>query len=474
VDDDPEFDGQDYEDILDEAIETYIRRSGNKPDAEQKHILAKLRRIQYWRSSLHSGIRSLHGHPRIQIVADEIETLIKTAPDKRSKVLVFGTFVRPLIALNKVLNRRGVLVLLNKGRGFPAAKSCVADIDGIWEEYERKHPAKDTARPYKDKEDLRKAILRAGKTYESLRKGLQRHIDMKFLATLPGDAALQDGHIQGKVLEYLRSRLALVVLFGEDMFKRSNAASEKQCAFDIWVQVLESFLDEDDDAIKARTSWNPPSYFDGDERYIERIRNLDRLADNMEEGRIIALIESELAETNQRFGAFSRLLYGDVKMGTRRVLQSQFNAKDSFPQVLIAQSQVGREGLNLHKACNVIVQFHSEWNPSVIEQQIGRVDRIDSYWEGEARAHNKNHPKESVDATGFPKINIKSVVFRGTYDHFQHKVSTHRRETLNAHLFGELLSEKALEEMPAGREWTELRDKLRKSAPEFSPPTTSV
>jgi len=142
--------------------------------------------------------------------------------------------------------------------------------------------------------------------------------------------------------------------------------------------------------------------------------------------------------------------------------------------VLIAQSQVGREGLNLHKACRKVIQFHSEWNPGVIEQQIGRVDRIDSFWEEKVREYRRANQEDSIYSDQFPKINIHSVVFDGTYDHFQFNVSKSRRETLNAHLFGELLNEDALSRMPTGGDWDALRAKLRDSAPEFTPPAKLV
>jgi hypothetical protein len=51
-------------------------------------------------------------------------------------------------------------------------------------------------------------------------------------------------------------------------------------------------------------------------------------------------------------------------------LQTAFNKRDAFPRVLLAQSAVGREGLNLHKACRVVVQLHAEWNPAILEQQL--------------------------------------------------------------------------------------------------------
>jgi hypothetical protein len=75
-----------------------------------------------------------------------------------------------------------------------------------------------------------------------------------------------------------------------------------------------------------------------------------------------------------------------------------------------------------------------------------------------------------VKDCGYPKIIIKPVIFKGTYDAFQYEVSKQRRETLNAHLFGELLSEEALKKMPEDGKWKELRENLQEAAPDFSPP----
>ena len=35
--------------------------------------------------------------------------------------------------------------------------------------------------------------------------------------------------------------------------------------------------------------------------------------------------------------------------------------------MLVAQSLVGREGLNLHKSCRIVLLLHLEWNPGVVE-----------------------------------------------------------------------------------------------------------
>jgi hypothetical protein len=78
--------------------------------------------------------------------------------------------------------------------------------------------------------------------------------------------------------------------------------------------------------------------------------------------------------------------------------------------VLIAQSQVGREGLNLHEQCRDIVLLHPEWNPGVVEQQIGRVDRLSSRW-----CKDFDVWKEAGAVGDPPRIEIRPIMFMGTY-----------------------------------------------------------
>lgn len=47
------------------------------------------------------------------------------------------------------------------------------------------------------------------------------------------------------------------------------------------------------------------------------------------------------------------------------------------PYVLLC-TEIPREGIDLHLWCRRVVQYDLEWNPALMEQQIGRVDRIGS------------------------------------------------------------------------------------------------
>ena len=70
-----------------------------------------------------------------------------------------------------------------------------------------------------------------------------------------------------------------------------------------------------------------------------------------------------------------RLANGAVKQDARQRLMSAFNTP-FYPEVLVASS-VMAEGVDLHLMWNVI-HHDLNWNPSVIEQRTGRLDRIGS------------------------------------------------------------------------------------------------
>jgi hypothetical protein len=161
-------------------------------------------------------------------------------------------------------------------------------------------------------------------------------------------------------------------------------------------------------------------------------------------------------DTRQR--RFAVLLSGDTHSTTRRYIQAAFNRPTSSPRVLIAQSQVGREGLNLHEACRVVIQFHAEWNPAILEQQIGRVDRKGSLWEKLAR--------NWIDGVAKPKprIEVRQLVFEGTYDAFQWERVARRQRLFDASLFGSLLPDESWDRVPSDRVGL-----LEAAAPSFRP-----
>lgn len=71
-------------------------------------------------------------------------------------------------------------------------------------------------------------------------------------------------------------------------------------------------------------------------------------------------------------GFKSVVIYGGTKINKNEVLR-QFQTDDSM-QVLLS-SEVGSEGLDM-QFCNSLVNYDLPWNPMVVEQRIGRIDRF--------------------------------------------------------------------------------------------------
>lgn len=172
-------------------------------------------------------------------------------------------------------------------------------------------------------------------------------------------------------------------------------------------------------------------------------------------------------EYDTKRGGFARFMYGGTSQHSRRMIQLAFNRAHSFTRVLVAQSMVGREGLNLHEACRIVVLLHPEWNPGVVEQQIGRVDRVGSHWSKELdKSIRVNEP-----ATELPRIEVRPIIFRGTYDEHNWRVLKDRWDTLRSQLHGIVIAEnEAMDD-------SDLRKRLQEinaAAPCFSPERASV
>jgi ERCC4-related helicase len=71
-----------------------------------------------------------------------------------------------------------------------------------------------------------------------------------------------------------------------------------------------------------------------------------------------------------------RLVNGGTQQATRQRLMLAFNTP-FYPEVLIASS-VMAEGVDLHLNCRHVIHHDLSWNPSMLEQRTGRVDRLGS------------------------------------------------------------------------------------------------
>jgi hypothetical protein len=88
-----------------------------------------------------------------------------------------------------------------------------------------------------------------------------------------------------------------------------------------------------------------------------------------------ALMEGETGEKRALIPNV-RLANGEVPREARRRLMLGFNTP-FFPEVLIS-SAVMSEGVDLHLDCRHTIHHDLDWNPSVLEQRTGRLDRLGS------------------------------------------------------------------------------------------------
>jgi superfamily II DNA or RNA helicase len=72
-------------------------------------------------------------------------------------------------------------------------------------------------------------------------------------------------------------------------------------------------------------------------------------------------------------GIQNRMIHGGISIPDREVAVDQFLVRNDVPVLL--SSEVGGEGIDLI-AASVVINYDLPWNPMVVEQRIGRVDRI--------------------------------------------------------------------------------------------------
>lgn len=399
-------------------------------------------RIEWWKGVIAAGIPTeadaLLEHPAILAAVEAIEG----ETGKGEKVLVFGRFTKPLQALVRLLNAREMLRRLHFGNPWPQAKvSGKSDghIDSSeWPAVRAAHKqlgATLNLEPL-DEESLNKKLEDQYKRFD-LRRGRFRDQLIELLTTGLSSTA---SSIKGKERDQVRAvidtirqsdrsddvviiarALSHLLLHTED---DGGQLPHPNDVFDAFSKLMLSATDRDDPDVDE----NKNGKIDEDEAF--------NLWERLKERLRIEYIRPE--------GGFARLMNGQTPHSSRRLLQLAFNRKDSFPRVLVAQSMVGREGLNLHEACRIVVILHPEWNPGVVEQQIGRVDRVGSRWCQEIY----QAIEDGVPSQELPRIEVRQVIFEGTYDEYNWRVLRQRWDDLRAQLYGVVIPHHEFGEWP--------------------------
>lgn len=427
----------------DEALASPVadERSDEKPAANKR-----IDRAEWWRQVLANSLvgkeRSLFNHPSILAACEAIET----ATDNGEKILVFGRYTGPMRAMTALLNAREMLKRVRDGRTWPQSK-----VHG-----ERDEPIERSDWP---------AVEAAAKQLQMLDR----------LANL--DETLADGY---RELENRRVRFRAVLLRALDESLALNSTARK--AYEQLTRKQHEIGEDESSiiALVARAIGELTGAFESDdalpsdqdiaaafEDVLGAVTDSDDAEteeDQQSDGeaywtRVKARLEEEY-QTSQ--GTFARMMYGGTTLPSRRMMQASFNRPGSFLKVLVAQSAVGREGLNLHKACRIVVNLHPEWNPAVAEQQIGRVDRVGSLWAQQcAKAIAGGKTGDDL-----PRIEIRPVIFRGTYDEHHWEVLRERWDDLRSQLHGIVVPTRHAGSMPDEKT---ILDELAGYAPSFSP-----
>ena len=127
--------------------------------------------------------------------------------------------------------------------------------------------------------------------------------------------------------------------------------------------------------------------------------------------------------SDQRFVA---LVQGKTKDRDR--IFSGFNSP-LLPEVLVCTS-VGQEGIDLHRHCRNVIHYDLAWNPAVIEQRTGRVDRIGSKTQRE---------RKLAGSGGNIFLEIGVPYLAGTYDERMYEELRLRAQTFEVLTGGRLV-----------------------------------
>jgi hypothetical protein len=349
---------------------------------------------------------SLQWHPKVRHAVSLIERLT----GQGRKVLVFGEFIEPIRALDRALNIRHYLRHVRARNPIPVPAGVRTDDPDVmrWlESADMKFNCDQVASFAADSVSLSLQYVsdRAG-----LREACSAAVEEFFDHAQPGPVQICP-ELKQALLTWLVQQLCV-----SDQFSVYAGAKGREVVKSTVEQLLRDLKDADPAGKADSDDADAAKRFDWDRAIREQEKDLER---------------DSAGNYVFRMSPFSQMLYGETKPATRRVRQSTFNNPQLNPQVLIGQSAVASEGLNLHRACRSVVLFHLDWNPGRIEQQIGRVDRQDSAWMADFAKWD-----HQGDA---PQIDIYTMALEGTYDAFRTNVVHQRAKVLRSQLFGEIL-----------------------------------
>lgn len=406
------------QDSSEEDMNEIAKFNAPQPQAEDtpavdQTIKRREARAKFWLDRLTPLAAEPYSHPTLLATVHAVEK-ITALSDSPEKVLIFGIFTRAMEQLTDLLNAREMIRRLTAFRDTPelSFKSWHWPAETMPKDADFQCALTAACRM----EDIKERLGEAG------------------IAELPILLRQQYAKYQllrAKILSEVKSFIT------QSVEPQLGFSSEENLTLPL-AQALIEIMDEHQSrggAISHQNAW---------EEFLSHNLPQHEENDGEAENNRIALIKIALEDHKGRDGGFARRLAGGMHSSSKQHLQNAFNRRSSWPMVLVTQSLVGREGLNLHKSCRTVILFQPEWNPGIVEQQIGRVDRLGSLWEEMVQRGN------SLDRP--PKIRVIPVEFPGTYDEHNWQVLNERWDSYRAQMNGEIftpgqLSDQGLEEV---------------------------
>jgi SNF2 family DNA or RNA helicase len=201
----------------------------------------------------------------------------------------------------------------------------------------------------------------------------------------------------------VRARFAEIV-------ELSNSAEFPDSKLAVLTSILHGLWKDDDERRRPRRKIVVFSFFRGTLRYLSR----------------------QLDERN----IHNRVIHGGISIPDRERAVTDFLTEKNVPVLL--SSEVGGEGIDLIEA-SVVVNYDLPWNPMVVEQRIGRVDRIGQ--QAERIIVRNLVVKGSVEERVLSRLLLKIGVFLETIGDLEPIVGDEIENLTRRALRGELNSE---------------------------------
>jgi len=135
---------------------------------------------------------------------------------------------------------------------------------------------------------------------------------------------------------------------------------------------------------------------------------------------------------------------GGGAISTRERVFNGFNTP-LLPEVLIC-TQVGQEGIDLHRQCRHVIHYDLAWNPAVLEQRTGRADRIGS--------KTFRERSDSGASTVFLEVGVPFLA--GTYDERMYEELRLRAQTFEVLTGGDFTADHVAEDELANAQGEQL------------------